>query len=131
MGQYAPLIIIGALLLVMVVMSNRNKAKRAAADVERRSAMVPGTRVMTTSGMHGTITAVDPENDGGTADKVTIEIAPGVAVDWALAAIREAPSRVVVDPAPVVGPAAEVTDPTAGDTGQVRLVKPKGRAVER
>ena len=130
MGQYAPLIIIGALLLVMVFMSNRNKAKRAAADVERRQAMVVGTRVMTTSGMYGTITSVDPGNDGSPADSVVIEIAPGVNVQWALAAVREAPDRVVVDPAP---PASETIDPTADDapgTG-VRMVKPKGRAAER
>lgn len=142
MGQYAPLVIIGALLLVMVFMSNRNKAKRAAADVERRKAIVVGTRVMTTSGMYGTITSVDPANDGSPADSVTLEIAPGVDVQWALAAVREAPERVVaVDPAP---PAAETIDHEPTDHGLlqdrasddapatgVRMVKPKGRAAER
>lgn len=129
MGQYAPLVIIGALLLVMVFMSNKNKQKRAAADVERRKGIVVGTRVMTTSGMYGTITAVDPTNDGGQADSVTLEIAPGVEVQWALAAVREAPERVVVDAAP----AAEAIDPTAdaSPANGVRLVKPKGRAAER
>jgi preprotein translocase subunit YajC len=130
-----PLLVIGALLLVMVFFSNRSKAKRAAADVERRKAMVVGTHVMTTSGMHGTITAVDPENDGGQADTVTLEIAPGVEVVWALAAVREAPQRIA---APAIestetGTAPEVTDPTA-DTppvGPVRMVKPKGRTGER
>ncbi|MHA3702932.1 preprotein translocase subunit YajC [Jatrophihabitans sp. YIM 134969] len=133
MGQYAPLIIIGALLLVMVVMSNRNKAKKAAADVERRNSLVPGTRAMTTSGMYGTITAVNPENDGSQADTVTLEIAPGVAVDWALAAVREAPQRIApltaTDPSDANG---EVVDPTAEPVdGPVRMVKPKGRAGER
>jgi preprotein translocase subunit YajC len=129
MGQYAPLLIIGALLLVMVVMSNRNKAKRAAADVERRNAMVVGTRVMTTAGMYGTITAVNPDNDGSQADTVTLEIAPGVAVDWALAAVREAPERVATPPSVET---TEVVDPTAdGSDGPVRMVKPKGRTGER
>jgi preprotein translocase subunit YajC len=132
MGQYAPLIIIGALLLVMVWFSNKNKAKRAAADAERRRNMVVGTRVMTTSGMYGTITAVDPGNDGGQADTVTLEIAPGVDVQWALAAVREAPERVVADPAPLdrADDTPEVIDPTA-EGGPVRMVKPKGRAGER
>ena len=128
MGQYAPIIIIGALLLVMVFMSNRNKAKKAAADVERRNSIVVGTRVMTTSGMYGTIVSVDGGNDGGQADNVVLEIAPGVNVQWALAAVRQAPERVVDEPERV----PEALDPTADDTsGGVRMVKPKGRAAER
>lgn len=132
MGQYAPLLVIGALLLAMVYFSNRSKAKRAAADVERRQAMVVGTRIMTTSGMHGTITAINPENDGSQADTVTVSIAPGVEVEWALAAVREAPQHVVLPPAD-----SEIVDPTLDPTaerspdGPVRMVKPKGRAGER
>ena len=133
MGSFAPLIVIGALLLVMVYFSNRSKAKRAAADVERRQAMVVGTHVMTTAGMHGTITAVDPDNDGSQADTVTLEIAPGVEVVWALAAVREAPQRVeptadLVDPTDTLDDAP--TPQTAGSGTPVRMVKPKGRAVE-
>ena len=71
-----------------------------AACLRAHKAMVVGTRVMTTSGMYGTITSVDAGNDGGQADSVVIEIAPGVEVQWALAAVREAPERVVADPAP-------------------------------
>lgn len=136
MGNFAPLLVIGALLLVMVYLSNRNKAKRAAADVERRQGMVVGTHVMTTSGMHGTITAIDPDNDGSAADSVTLSIAPGVEVVWALAAVREAPSRVTVDPVATDGPVlddaparGDVTRSTPGGT-PVRMVKPKGRSAE-
>lgn len=135
MGSFAPLIVIGALLLVMVYFSNRSKAKRAAADVERRQAMVVGTHVMTTAGMHGTITAVDPDNDGSQADTVTLEIAPGVEVVWALAAVREAPQRIAVEPtADAVDPTATLDDApmpqTAGSGTPVRMVKPKGRSAE-
>ncbi len=130
MGSFAPLIVIGALLLVMVFFSNRSKAKRAAADVERRNSLVVGTRVMTTAGLHGTITAIGEDNDGSTADTVQLEIAPGVEVEWALAAVREAPKHVVLEPTVET---TEVVDPTAGATagGPVRMVKPKGRTGER
>lgn len=139
-----PLLIMGALLLVLVVVSNRNKSKRTAADAERRRNMVPGTRVMTTSGMYGVVTAIDPANDGTQSDTVVLQIAPGVEVTWALAAVREAPERTSVAAADGTEPAlATDTDPAdrlaldtpdattgAGD-GQVRLVKPKGRTGER
>lgn len=132
-----PLLVIGGLLLVMVYFSNRSKAKRTAADIERRKSMVPGTRVMMTSGMYGTVTAIDPDNDGGATDTATIEIAPGVRVTWALAAVREAPERVVAAPvAPTTEALDPTADPTADDTrsiaagGPVRMVKPKGRGAE-
>ena len=133
MGSFAPLIVIGALLLVMVFFSNRNKAKRAAADVERRNSLVVGTRVMTTAGLHGTITAIGADNDGGTADTVQLEIAPGVEVEWALAAVREAPKHIALEPIADSTGLPEVTDPTAGTVsgGPVRMVKPKGRTGER
>lgn len=122
--DFVPLLFIGALIVLMLVMSNRSKAKRLAADVERRKAMVPGTRVMTTSGLHGTVTAVDPANDGSQADTVTLEIAPGTEVTWALIALREVPVRAAVE----AGPAAEQV--TGSTEGPVRMVKPKGRSAE-
>ena len=130
--SFAPLLVIGALLVVMLFLSNRTKTKKVAADAERRQKMVAGTAVMTTSGLHGTITAIDPANDGSPADAVTLRIAPGVEVRWALAAVREAPERVVAAPVDATSD-LEVTDPTAGPVtgGPVRLVKPKGRAAER
>jgi preprotein translocase subunit YajC len=51
--------------------------------------LVPGARVMTTSGLHGTITAVAD-------DTIELEIAPGLRTTWVRAAVRE-----IVVPGPV------------------------------
>ena len=66
------------------------KQKRQAAQVKQmQDSLVPGTRVMTTSGLHGTITAVAD-------DTIELEVAPGMRTTWVRAAVRE-----VVVPAPV------------------------------
>ena len=59
------------------------KQKRAAATTKQmHESLVPGARVMTTSGLHGTITAVAD-------DTIELEIAPGVRTTWVRAAVRE------------------------------------------
>ncbi|WP_420123682.1 preprotein translocase subunit YajC [Nakamurella sp.] len=66
------------------------KQKRQAAQVKQmQDALVPGTRVMTTSGLHGTVTAVAD-------DTIELEVAPGMRTTWVRAAVRE-----VVVPGPV------------------------------
>ena len=66
------------------------KQKRQAATVKQmQNSLVPGTRVMTTSGLHGTITAVAD-------DTIELEVAPGMRTTWVRAAVRE-----VVVPGPV------------------------------
>ena len=138
-----PLLVIAALFVVLMIVSSRSKAKRAAADAERRRSITAGTRIMTTSGLHATVVAVDPANDGSQADTVLLQVARGVEVTWALAAVREAPTRTVVDAptaapttAPSVAPAVDAplgTDagPAAAPGDPVRLSKPKGRTADR
>jgi preprotein translocase subunit YajC len=59
------------------------KQKRQAADVKRmQDSVIPGARIMTTSGLHGTVTAVAD-------DTIELEIAPGVRTTWVRAAVRE------------------------------------------
>jgi len=66
------------------------KQKRQAAQVKQmQQQLVPGTRVMTTSGLHGTVTAVAD-------DTIELEVAPGMRTTWVRAAVRE-----VVVPGPV------------------------------
>jgi preprotein translocase subunit YajC len=66
------------------------KQKRQAAQVKQmQDSLIPGSRVMTTSGLHGTITAVAD-------DTIELEVAPGMRTTWVRAAVRE-----VVVPAPV------------------------------
>jgi len=66
------------------------KQKRQAAQVKQmQNQLVPGTRVMTTSGLHGTVTAVAD-------DTIELEVSPGIRTTWVRAAVRE-----VVVPGPV------------------------------
>jgi preprotein translocase subunit YajC len=68
---------------------NMKKQKRVvAATKQMHESLVPGARVMTTSGLHGTVTAVAD-------DTIELEIAPGLRTTWVRAAVRE-----IVVPAP-------------------------------
>jgi len=67
---------------VMMVFGSRNKKKQAAAAAKLQESIVPGTRVMTTSGLHATVTAVAD-------DSIELEIAPGIYTTWVRAAVRE------------------------------------------
>ena len=59
------------------------KQKRAAAVTKQmHDSLVPGARVMTTSGLHGTVTAIAD-------DTIELEIAPGLRTTWVRAAVRE------------------------------------------
>ncbi len=77
-----PLLFIAVLAIPLILGSRRQK--RALAEAQRlQDSLTVGDRVMTTSGLHGTI--------AGTADatSVDLEIAPGVRTTWLRAAIRE------------------------------------------
>lgn len=121
-----PLVVIVGLLVVMMVYSNRAKQKRIAQDAHRRESMTVGTEVMTTAGLYGTVVSIDPDNDGSPADTVLLSIAPNVEVTWALAAVKERPTRAAA--VAVADTGGDVVDPT-GLTDRVngRIAKPKGR----
>jgi preprotein translocase subunit YajC len=79
---FLPLLLIVALGLPLILNSRRQK--RAMADAHRlQNSLTNGDRVVTTSGLHGTVV--------GTAEETTLdlEIAPGVRTTWLRAAIRE------------------------------------------
>jgi preprotein translocase subunit YajC len=83
MEPLLPLLFITALFAVMLILNSRRQ-KRAIAEAQRlQSSLTEGDRVMTTSGLHGTVV--------GSSDETTIdlEIAPGVRTTWLRAAIRE------------------------------------------
>jgi preprotein translocase subunit YajC len=82
-----PLIILAVLVLGMLFFAQRNRQKAAAAEVQRRTTIGVGTDVMTTSGLYGTVTAINEEDD-----TVLLSIAPGVEVKFAFAALRDAAS---------------------------------------
>jgi preprotein translocase subunit YajC len=101
------LLAIPVLLLFMITSQNR-KRKREVAGVQ--SALAPGARVMTTSGMYATVMAIE-------GDEVTLETAPGVTSQWN----KQAVGRVIspVEPQPPAEqtgeePPAAGPNPTAG-----------------
>jgi preprotein translocase subunit YajC len=80
--QFLPLLLIAVLAVLMILNSRRQK--RAIADAQRlQNSLTNGDRVVTTSGLHGTV--VDSTNEA----TVDLEIAPGVRTRWLRAAIRE------------------------------------------
>src|SRR5580765_73224 len=79
----------------LMFFSMKKQKRAAAATKQMHESLVPGARVMTTSGLHGTVTAVAD-------DTIELEIAPGLRTTWVRAAVRE-----VVVPGP--GEAAECT----------------------
>jgi preprotein translocase subunit YajC len=76
-----PILMFAALGLMMYF--GMRKQKRQVAEVKRlQDSLTVGARVMTTSGLHGTISAVAD-------DTIELEIAPGVRTTWVRAAVRE------------------------------------------
>jgi preprotein translocase subunit YajC len=68
---------------VPLVMGSRKQKKAAAAQKELLSSLSPGDRVMTTSGLYGTVA------DSSSDDTIDVEIAPGVVTTWLRQAVRE------------------------------------------
>jgi preprotein translocase subunit YajC len=70
-----PLIIL--LPLLLLIMRQRKQQREFLAQQDR---VAVGQQVMTTAGLYGTVTAVED-------DQLVLEIAPGVSVRWAKAAV--------------------------------------------
>jgi preprotein translocase subunit YajC len=80
--SYFPLILLGLLAVMLFVLPARQRKRVQAKAQEMQNSLAPGTSVMTTSGLHGTVAAL-----GDTT--VDLEIAPGVVVTFARQAILE------------------------------------------
>jgi preprotein translocase subunit YajC len=78
------------LLLILMggflVFSFRKQKRQAAKAQEMQDSIMPGARIMTTTGLFGTVVAVDDET-------LQLEIAPGVTTEW----LRRAVARVVTE----------------------------------
>jgi preprotein translocase subunit YajC len=103
MAELVPLlfIAIAVVFLLVLPMRQRNRAMQRAQQLQ--ASLVPGTEVMTTSGLFGTVAALG-------ADTVDLEISPGVTVTWAKAAIAEVKTAA---PAAEPGGATADTEPDA------------------
>lgn len=79
---FLPLLLV-AVLAVPLFMSTRKQKRQAAAAQELQNSLAPGDRVMTTSGLYGTVADVSSDNT------IDIEIAEGVVTTWLRLAVRE------------------------------------------
>lgn len=94
----------------LMYFSMKKQKRAAAATKQMHDSLVPGARVMTTSGLHGTVTAIAD-------DTIELEIAPGLRTTWVRAAVRE-----IVVPGPtgdLAIDAEDVDDVTVIDADEV------------
>jgi preprotein translocase subunit YajC len=68
---------------VPLVMGSRKQKRAAAAQQELQNGLSEGDRVMTTSGLYGTVADTSRETT------IDVEIAPGVVTTWLRQAVRE------------------------------------------
>jgi preprotein translocase subunit YajC len=94
--QYFPLILLALAAVLLFVLPARQRKRMMAQQQAMRDSLSPGTPVMTTSGLHGTVVSKGDAT-------VDLEIAPGVVVTFAQQAVLE-----------VRKPAGEVPGGTAG-----------------
>ncbi|TDQ01308.1 preprotein translocase subunit YajC [Labedaea rhizosphaerae] len=94
-----PMIIMIAAVVVLMTFMSRKQKRTMQAQQDLQSSLTIGDRVMTTSGLYGTVVNTD---DDSTID---IEIAPGMTTTWLRAAVREK-----VDPTLDEGPEVEQID---------------------
>jgi preprotein translocase subunit YajC len=86
-----PLLLMFGLLGVMMYFMTRRQRRAQQEQQALQNSLAVGDRVMTTSGLYGTV--IDAEDSA----TITIEIAPGVETEWLRAAVREKVGPVVDD----------------------------------
>ncbi|MEU8149046.1 preprotein translocase subunit YajC [Nonomuraea sp. NPDC048901] len=108
LGSILPLILLVVVFYFLLIRPQRKRQQEATA---MQNSLAPGARVMTTTGLFGTVVAVDNED-------VILEVAPGIETRWVKAAIGR-----VVTPgdAPADEPLAD--EPVADDTVGHEVVK--------
>ena len=106
-GPNMSLILMGVLFLVLIFMMFRGRKKQAAQQEKLKNNTVPGAKIMTNSGIFGTIVGVDEQ------DRVLVEVANGVVLTLHRQAIAtfqdEAPAAAATEAAPVAEQAAAET----------------------
>lgn len=77
-----PLLLV-AVLAIPLILGSRRQKKMVAQQQELQNSLAVGDRVMTTSGLYGTVSDISDDASIG------IEIAPGVETSWLRQAVRE------------------------------------------
>jgi preprotein translocase subunit YajC len=117
MQQYFPLLLLAVAAIALFVLPARQRKRVQAQQQSLRDSLAPGTKVMTTSGLFGTVVG----KGEGTID---LEIAPGVVVTFTPQAVLEVrkPSVDLGKPGanPALPSAGDATpgDPTTGTDGR-------------
>ncbi|WP_433429922.1 preprotein translocase subunit YajC [Nonomuraea sp. CA-141351] len=101
LGSILPLILLVVVFYFLLIRPQRKRQQEAA---QMQNSLTPGARVMTTTGLFGTVVAVENED-------VVLEVAPGIETRWVKAAI----GRVVT---PGDGPAADESAGDEAETGE-------------
>ena len=78
-GQLVLLLLLLLTFFALVVRPQRARQREAQ---RVRASLAVGQRIMTTSGLHGTVRGIEEADD-----TLLLEIAPGVQVRWAVAAV--------------------------------------------
>ncbi|MGW5054610.1 preprotein translocase subunit YajC [Actinokineospora sp. NPDC004072] len=106
-----PLLLI-AVLAIPLILGSRRQKKMMQQQQELQNSLTVGDRVMTTSGLYGTVSDISDEATIG------IEIAPGVETTWLRQAVREKVGPDVLDDDEATDeaePTAEVAEPIESD----------------
>ena len=85
-----PLVVLVLAFVLLIVLPARQRKKLQERQRTLQESLTPGTPVMTTAGLHGTVAALGE----GTVD---LEIAPGVVVTFARQAVLEVRHPAVAD----------------------------------
>ncbi|WP_336212732.1 preprotein translocase subunit YajC [Nonomuraea sp. LPB2021202275-12-8] len=116
MGQLSSILPLILLVVVFYFLLIRPQRKRQQEALKMQNSLAPGARVMTTTGLFGTVIGVDNED-------VILEVAPGIQTRWVKAAIGrvvtpgDAPVDEVDETAVDADTAAEEKDTSAERNG--------------
>ncbi|WP_260190563.1 preprotein translocase subunit YajC [Actinophytocola gossypii] len=102
--ELLPMLLLFGLLGVMMYFMSRRQRRAQEQQMQLQNSLAVGDRVMTTSGLYGTV--VDVSDDS----KIGIEIAPGFETEWLRAAVREKVGPEVEDDEDVVEDDDETVD---------------------
>lgn len=103
--QYLFLILLAVAFVALIVLPGRQRKRMQAQTQQMQQSLQPGTQVMTTSGIHGTVSSLSDTT-------VTVEIAPGVPVTFERRAIMQ-----VVQPTAATGTDGGATSTDLGNPG--------------
>lgn len=84
MNEFLILALVAALVAVPMVLTGRKRQQQVQAIQEAQQGIVPGSRVVLTSGLHATVVSIGSAEG---PDTVVLDIAPGVHTVWERAAI--------------------------------------------